>query len=899
MKQTIRTHSERVPHSLTLARHTAITLFALLLTFFAHPTTAWAQTTMDDVPYIDADGNPATHDGVTIINNSNMPTTLSGWYIVTEDVTYTGTVTLNGDVTLILSDGFTMSIGTNNQPIEGQCISGVNLDADTSYSLTVYGQSGQSGSLSAYKDASTNTQAVFIKNYTQHGGNVFFDSGANVSLSIYSGNLTLSRGSLIVNNRGYSTAIDFDQNYHLYMSGGTLTTSSDSYGVDFTTAHDGDITFTGGNFISNGSIRGGISLNWNSYDDSFYSYKYNGPVTIVEGKKFYDRWGTEYSGTLEGGQKVFIENNSALSAPESSVTASGTTTIYGTLQTALNAAPDGSTVKPLRNVNLYNSELYFFPNKEDISVILDLNGKTISGGLISNSGTMTIIDSSNGEGAITAPDDYSNAIVNSKILTITSGKISGGYKCIYNNEDATLTINGGNIIGTPYGIENDGTLIVNGGTISAEGVPTDTDNSYDPGIAIINYSVMTVNGGTISATGIAEKSEYPGKAILNDGYGTLTVSGGRIENSGIGIDNNYNFALTGLPTFSGNDVDIFLTDSYIDFTEDISSAPTTLIKLDLDDTSNSFTIGYATHCVGFPPSRMFEYVGDKENVFVGHNSEGEGKTREGYRLMDDSDNNSTITTWNDGYDHYVQLYGRTFYRNGDWNTLCLPFSLTETQIAHSNLEGATIMELDAANSNLDGNGELTLTFIPPTIDDYGNVIKAGKPYIVRWDENVKLSNVIDPIFTGVKISVTEPTPVTFSNAKGDDCQFVGQFSPFLISDGRNDENNNPTVDNINEILMLGSGSALGYSQSPRTLKCFRAHFVIPTSGDLARSIVMNFDDEATDIKTTDFTDCTDEDEWYTLDGRKLSGAPTTRGIYVRSISGRSQGKNNGKKIIIK
>ena len=35
MKQTIRTHSERVPHSLTLAKHTAITLFALLLTFFA------------------------------------------------------------------------------------------------------------------------------------------------------------------------------------------------------------------------------------------------------------------------------------------------------------------------------------------------------------------------------------------------------------------------------------------------------------------------------------------------------------------------------------------------------------------------------------------------------------------------------------------------------------------------------------------------------------------------------------------------------------------------------------------------------------------------------------------------------------------------------------------------
>lgn len=889
MKQTIRTHSERVPHSLTLARQTAITLFALLLSFFAHPTTAWAQTTMDDVPYIDADGNPATHDGVTIINNSNMPTTLSGWYIVTEDVTYTGTVTLNGDVTLILSDGFTMSIGTNNQPIEGQCISGVNLDAHTSYSLTVYGQSGQSGSLSSYKDASTNTQAVFIKNYTQHGGNVFFDSGANVSLSIYRGNLTLSRGSLIVNNRGYSTAIDFDQNYHLYMSGGTLTTSSDSYGVDFTTAHDGDITFTGGNFISNGSIRGGISLNWNSYNDSFYSKAYNGPVTIVEGKKFYDRWGTEYSSTLTGGQKVFIENNSALSAPESSVTASGTTTIYGTLQTALNAAPDGSTVKPLRNVNLYNSELYFSPNEEDISVILDLNGKTISGGLISNSGTMTIIDSSNGEGAITAPDDYSNAIVNSKILTITSGKISGGYKCIYNNEDATLTINGGNIIGTPYGIDNDGTLIVNGGTISAEGVPADTDNSYDddkPGIAIINYSVMTVNGGTISAAGIAEKSEYPGKAILNDGYGTLTVSGGRIENSGIGIDNNYNFALTGLPTFSRNDVDIYLSDAFITFNSNITTAPNPLIKVDVSYFDYPFTDGYSTYCTGIHPTQMFQYVGNQSNSYVALNPVF-GEAERMLELMDDDNNGSVISEWK-GWERNILLNGRTLYRNGVWNTLCLPFSMNATQIAASDLAGAEIKELDATASSLANDGTLTLTFTTaydPTNAPNGSIV-AGKPYIVRW--NNANPNIINPVFTGVKISVTEPTPVTFSNAKGDDCQFVGQFSPFAI-----------TESNINEILMMGSGSTLGYSQSPRTLKCFRAHFVIPTSGDLARSIVMNFDDEATDIKTTDFTDCTDEDEWYTLDGRKLSGAPTTRGIYVRSISGRSQGKNNGKKIIIK
>ena len=43
----------------------------------------------------------------------------------------------------------------------------------------------------------------------------------------------------------------------------------------------------------------------------------------------------------------------------------------------------------------------------------------------------------------------------------------------------------------------------------------------------------------------------------------------------------------------------------------------------------------------------------------------------------------------------------------------------------------------------------------------------------------------------------------------------------------------------------------------------------------------------------------DSEAWYTLDGVKLSGKPSTKGIYIRSTSGRLQGKNNGKKVVIK
>ncbi len=43
----------------------------------------------------------------------------------------------------------------------------------------------------------------------------------------------------------------------------------------------------------------------------------------------------------------------------------------------------------------------------------------------------------------------------------------------------------------------------------------------------------------------------------------------------------------------------------------------------------------------------------------------------------------------------------------------------------------------------------------------------------------------------------------------------------------------------------------------------------------------------------------DNDSWYTLDGRRIEGKPSTNGIYVRSTSGRFQGKNKGKMVIIK
>jgi hypothetical protein len=216
--------------------------------------------------------------------------------------------------------------------------------------------------------------------------------------------------------------------------------------------------------------------------------------------------------------------------------------------------------------------------------------------------------------------------------------------------------------------------------------------------------------------------------------------------------------------------------------------------------------------------------------------------------------------------------------------------MTESQIANSVLSGATIKELDADESSLAANGVMTLTFKAATADsqDGDNIIKAGKPYIVRWNALDNLANIIDPVFKDVTISVTEPTAVEF----GSNCKFVGQFSPFLISDGRNDDQNQPTVDNIKDIMMMGSGNTVGYSNTPRELKCFRAHFEIPATAE-ARAFQINFDDEdltgIVNIERQSLSDERSAGTWYSLDGRRLSTEPQLKGIYI----------HNGKKVIIK
>jgi hypothetical protein len=240
--------------------------------------------------------------------------------------------------------------------------------------------------------------------------------------------------------------------------------------------------------------------------------------------------------------------------------------------------------------------------------------------------------------------------------------------------------------------------------------------------------------------------------------------------------------------------------------------------------------------------------------------------------------NTTTLTENDKGIVTASLTGRTLYKDGKWNTLCLPF---DVEIAGSPLAGATVKQLRDASFE---NGTLTLTFEDAT------GIKAGKPYLIKWNSGDNLGPS-DLIFTGVTLTkdLYEDEISTDDNGTTT-VTFMGTYKKLsYYADDRS-------------ILLLGANNTLYYPQSGASLGAQRGFFKLSgiTAGDLpqqARTFVLDLGDEdnvtgiiEAEANSSLFTlHSSLKEAWYTLDGRKLSTQPVQKGIYIY----------NGKKVIIK
>ena len=236
-------------------------------------------------------------------------------------------------------------------------------------------------------------------------------------------------------------------------------------------------------------------------------------------------------------------------------------------------------------------------------------------------------------------------------------------------------------------------------------------------------------------------------------------------------------------------------------------------------------------------------------------------------LQDGADNSALLEKWKGDQAVDVVLLGRTLYKDGSWNTLCLPFT-SYVVPAQPLLKSAEIMILTSSSFNNE-TGALSLNFTK----NKNPLIDPGTPYIIRWnnaeDSEIEVKN---PVFTYSKI--TEETNPTVT----DYVTFVGSYSPVSFGEGGD-----------NTKLYVGSDNTLYYPSGPMTINAFRGYFQLthgltagPTSGSAGiRAFEMNFDEDETGIDTVqDSGRQGDGSGWFTLNGRRLDGTPSAKGVYI-------------------
>lgn len=202
---------------------------------------------------------------------------------------------------------------------------------------------------------------------------------------------------------------------------------------------------------------------------------------------------------------------------------------------------------------------------------------------------------------------------------------------------------------------------------------------------------------------------------------------------------------------------------------------------------------------------------------------------------------------------------RTFYKDGEWNTLCLPFAVADAKTA---FEGAELREVDTKNSN--GN---TIVFKEAT------AIEAGKPYLIKWANTSTEAVDFEKKFEGVTL-VAAATPVEVNN---EGISFNGFYK---MTEAR---------ELGASVAAIGAGNKL-FKVTEGKMKGFRAAFVLSSGAEATKYNVV-IDGTATGI------------EDLVIDGVKANGRVyNLNGQYVgNSLNGLQPGLyiQNGKKIVVK
>ena len=328
------------------------------------------------------------------------------------------------------------------------------------------------------------------------------------------------------------------------------------------------------------------------------------------------------------------------------------------------------------------------------------------------------------------------------VTSVTATKGSVGPNSIgagYNGSCGTVTIGGvvtGNITTSPYTYTGNGTGSASGDIVN----PVFTDVTIKNTTANVSTTYADFNGS------------YAPLSTLNSQLSTLLDAhntDGDAMHAAISIatlpeETGYTFvwctdverqtAVTTIPFAADGSVTLYGTwaENYtISYDLDGGTAdnPTTYTALSEDITLVNPTLdGYVF--AGWTGTDLSEPT---MTVTIAHGSTGNRAYTATWImapiiLRNNTDNSEIIAEADGKSTESVTLADRTLYRDGDWNTLVLPFDLDD--FTGTPLEGATVKTLTSTDFN---DGTLTMNFS----DDLTS-IEAGKPYIVKWDDDADL-----------------------------------------------------------------------------------------------------------------------------------------------------------------
>ena len=366
--------------------------------------------------------------------------------------------------------------------------------------------------------------------------------------------------------------------------------------------------------------------------------------------------------------------------------------------------------------------------------------------------------------------------------------------------------------------------------------------TYTLNIADPNYEVKTVTFvvGTDKGGATGSKADVMNK----DGVSVNSTS------AALGRDDDYRFYLSGTHTFSVKTGKI----TKIEFVGNSSNNPLTSLKLKEENGKLSTTTLAATW-TGNSNKVVFtteaQVRATKITVTV--------KAPVAKDVALDEDNDNVVEAW----DNANVTLKRTLYADGGWNTLCLPFSLTDEQTKAAFGNDVALRTLKSFEGN-------TLTFAEAT------GITAGVPCLVKVN-SVPADNTYT--FTGVSVKAIKADSDKYDT--DETVTFVGIYTPMDVA---------TTFVKDGVAHFLGAGNKFYKAKAGTTMKAFRAFFLVPTSTD-TQALKAVIDGTTTGIDDLNIDVVKADGRVYNLNGQCVGNSleGLKAGVYIQ----------NGKKVIKK